>query len=172
VDIRDLLIDGIQQMNEWLGDAIKDLSEEQLNHLPAGKAVSAGFNAWHIYRTEDNITNFVFQRKPPIWLDRGYATKLALPERDQGTGMSSEDARAIRISSGAVLREYGGAVAQDCLAFLKNVSADTLAEVQMIRPLGEMPKWKVFRQVIMTHGFMHLGEVNAIKGTMGLAFSI
>ena len=37
---------------------------------------------------------------------------------------------------------------------------------------GEMPKWKVLRQVVMTHGFMHLGEVNAIKGQLGLQFSI
>jgi hypothetical protein len=35
-----------------------------------------------------------------------------------------------------------------------------------------MPKWKVLRQVVMTHGFMHLGEVNTIKGALGQSFSI
>jgi hypothetical protein len=71
-----------------------------------------------------------------------------------------------------LLREYSAAVAADCLAFLKQVPLETLEEVQMIKPLGEMPKWRVFRQVVMTHGFMHLGEVNAIKGQLGLQFSI
>jgi hypothetical protein len=47
---------------------------------------------------------------------------------------------------------------------------ENLEGMQMIRPLGEMPKWKVVRQVIMTHGFMHLGEINAIKGQLGLGF--
>jgi hypothetical protein len=47
-----------------------------------------------------------------------------------------------------------------------------LDEVQMIKPLGEMSKWKVVRQVIMTHGFMHLGEINGIKGQLGLGFFI
>jgi len=42
----------------------------------------------------------------------------------------------------------------------------------MIRPLGEMPKWKVCRQVLMTHGFMHLGEMNLIRGILGLQFMI
>ena len=49
---------------------------------------------------------------------------------------------------------------------------ESLEEVQMIRPLGEMPKWRVLRQVVMTHGFMHLGEMNAIKGQLGLQFAI
>jgi hypothetical protein len=30
----------------------------------------------------------------------------------------------------------------------------------------------VIRQVIMTHGFMHLGEINAVKGQLGLGFFI
>ena len=42
----------------------------------------------------------------------------------------------------------------------------------LIKPLGEMPKWRVARQVIMTHGFMHLGEINALRGQLGLPFSI
>lgn len=40
------------------------------------------------------------------------------------------------------------------------------------KPLGEMPKWKVFRQVVMTHGFMHLGEINLTKGLMGMQFAL
>ncbi|GIW19612.1 MAG: hypothetical protein KatS3mg064_2769 [Tepidiforma sp.] len=58
------------------------------------------------------------------------------------------------------------------LEFVKNVPQEELEQVQQIRPLGEMPKWKVLRQVVMTHGFMHLGEVNTIKGAQGMGFSI
>lgn len=172
MDYRDVLIDGIDQLNDWLDEALSPLTREQLNWLPAGKTVSAGFNAWHIIRTQDNITNFVFQRKQPIWVEQGYFEKFNLPKVDQGTGMDLAAAREIKITDAALLREYGAAVARDCNAFLKGVSLETLDEPQMIKPLGEMPKWRVFRQVVMTHGFMHLGEINAIKGQLGLQFSI
>jgi hypothetical protein len=170
VDIRDVLIDGIAQMNEWMDGAIRDLSPEQVNYLPEGKTVSIGFNAWHVFRTQDNITNFVFRKQSPIWMEQGYLEKLGLPKVEQGTGMDLGTARSLTISDPSVLREYGDKVGKDCVSYLKDVDVDSLNEVQMIKPLGEMPRWRVFRQVCMTHGFMHLGEVNAIKGQLGLGF--
>ncbi len=172
MDIRDVLIDGISQMNEWMDGALDGLTPEQVNFLPAGNALSIGFNAWHVFRTQDNITNFVFRKQPPIWMAQGYLEKLGLPKVEQGTGMEMETARNIQIADLALLREYGQAAGKDCVAYLKDVDMDSLNEVQMIKPLGEMPRWKVFRQVCMTHGFMHLGEVNAVKGQLGLGFFI
>ena len=170
MEARDILVDGVEQMTDWLDGAIKDLSNEQVNYLPDGKTVSIGFNAWHVTRTADNITNFVLQdRKPPVWIEKGYADRMGLPKVDQGTGMGMEDARALTFDN-AALREYLADVRQSTLDFLKAVPMENLEGMQMIRPLGEMPKWKVVRQVIMTHGFMHLGEINAIKGQLGLGF--
>jgi len=172
MDVRDFLIDGIGQLNEWLDNSLKEVSAEQLNWLPQGQSVSIGFNAWHILRTQDNITNFVMQRKNPVWMDEGFVDRMGLPKVAQGTGMGLEDARGIRIEDPAALLEYSAAVAKNCSAFLKTVPLETLDEVQMIKPLGEMPRWKVFRQVVMTHGFMHLGEINGHKGQLGLPFGI
>lgn len=172
MDVREILLDGIGQLNSWLDDALKGVTAEQLNWLPEGKSVSIGFNAWHVLRTQDNITNFVFQRKNPVWMEQGYFEKMGLPKVDQGTGMGLEDARALKFADPALLLAYSGAVAKDCAAFLQTVPLDTLEEIQMIRPLGEMPRWKVLRQVVMTHGFMHLGEINGHKGQLGMAFGI
>lgn len=172
MDIRDVLLDGVVQLNEWLDDALKDVSGEQLNRLPEGKSVSIGFNAWHVLRTQDNIVNFVMQRKPPVWLEQGYFEKMGLPKVDQGTGMALDGARAVTIADPSLLMAYSRAVAKDCAAFIRSVPLETLEEIQMVKPLGEMPRWKVLRQVVMTHGFMHLGEINGYKGQLGLSFGI
>ena len=172
MEARDLLVDGVDQMTDWLDGAIKGLTAEQVNFLPPGQTVSIGFNTWHVVRTADNITNFVLQdRKPPIWIEKGYADRMGLPKVDQGTGMSMEDARALKFDNDA-LRDYLAEGRKGTLDFLKVVPMAKLDEVQMVKPLGEMPKWKVVRQVIMTHGFMHLGEINGIKGQLGLGFFI
>lgn len=172
MDIRDLLLDGVAQLNDWLDNALKDVDAEKLNWLPEGKSVSIGFNAWHVLRTEDNIISFVMQRKNPVWVEQGYFEKMGLPRVDQGTGMSLEDARQVKIADTSLLLTYSSAVAKDAADFIKNVSLETLEEIQMVKPLGEMPRWKVLRQVVMTHGFMHLGEINGHKGQLGLAFGI
>jgi hypothetical protein len=172
LDIRDVLIDGTDQLHQWLDEALDSLTAEQVNLLPAGKCVSIGFNAWHVTRTSDNIVNFVFKKATPIWLERGYMERLGLPKVEQGTGMPLENAQALQISDPAALREYGQEVGRAVRDFLKNVSVAELEEPQMIKPLGEMPKWRVCRQVLMTHGFMHLGEINAVRGQLGMQFSI
>lgn len=172
MDIRDVLIDGVSQMNEWTDSALEGLTPDQVNWLPPGKTLSIGFNAWHVFRTQDNITNFVFRRQTPIWMEKGYVDRFGLPKVEQGTGMDMDTARALSISDVGLLREYGQTVGKDCLEYLKNVDLEALNQVQMVKPLGEMPQWRVFRQVVMTHGFMHLGEINALKGQQGLGFFI
>jgi len=172
MDIRDILVDGITQLDDWMEEALAPLNAEQMNWLPAGKSVSIGFNAWHVSRTCDNIVNFVFQKQQPIWLAKGYVDQFGLPKVEQGTGMDLDIARALQVSDPALIREYSNVVFKDTIAFVKQVPLEILDEVQMVKPLGEMPKWRVIRQVLMTHGFMHLGEINGLKGQLGLQFPI
>ncbi|MFN8508235.1 MAG: DinB family protein [Dehalococcoidia bacterium] len=172
MDIRDILVDGIEQLSDWLDDGLNGLTLEQVNWLPEGKTVSIGFHAWHITRTADNIANFVFRKQPPIWLSEGYVDRFGLPKNPQGTGMPLDEARALQIGDLGLLREYGRKSFAAATDYVKSTSIEALSEVQMVRPLGEMPQWRVFRQVIMTHGFMHLGEINTNKGMLGIAFSV
>lgn len=172
MDIRDIIVDGVEQLAEWLDANLEGLTPEQLNWLPDGKTVSIGFHTWHITRTADNITNFVFRGQKPIWLVEGYLERMGLPKNEQGTGMDLEVARTIKIDDLPLLREYGQKVFKDTLDFIKHVPLASLEEVQMIKPLGEMPKWRVLRQVIMTHGFMHLGEIQTNKGLLGISAAL
>lgn len=173
MDVRELLADGVQQLNDWMVKALEELTAEQVNWLPPGKTTSIGFSAWHVWRTTDNIINFVLQnRKPTIWLEKGYCERLGLPKVEQGTGMSIEDARRLTISDPALLCEYGREVGAAAVEYIKNVPLEELGQVQLIRPLGEMSRAQLLRQVVMTHGFMHLGEINLIKGALGIAGAI
>lgn len=131
--------------------------------------MSIGWNAWHWYRTVDNITHLIFKGEKPLWVTQGYYEKLGLDPRLQGTGMPGDEAKAIEIRDIALLRAYGEQVTKACLALLRTLDEAVFAEEQEVKPLGVMPKWRIFRQVIMTHGFMHLGEIYALKGQLGIS---
>src|SRR6266536_2399895 len=99
----------MQRLRTLLDGSLKGLTSEQLHAVPAGnpKANTIAWGVWHVIRTQDNVTRFVLQnRRSPVWTEGGYAEKLGLPPVAQGTGMSIDDAHALRIPDVAVFGEY------------------------------------------------------------------
>jgi len=97
------------RLHTGLDKALAELTPEQLHTVPAGhaKANTIGWGIWHYVRTEDNIVRWVIQdRRPPIWTESGYGQKLGLPPAAQGTGMSTEEAQALRIKDIPLFQDY------------------------------------------------------------------
>ena len=82
----DVMRRGLRDMHGLLDKAVEGMTAEQFNFRPAEGGVSAFFSLWHYVRTEDNIVNFVAQRKPTVWLDGGYDVHFGLHRTAQGTG--------------------------------------------------------------------------------------
>jgi len=90
----------LRRLHTGLEKSLADLTPEQLHAVPAGhqKANTIAWGLWHYARTEDNIVRWVIQeRRPPIWTEAGYGERLGLPPVAQGTGMSTQEAHALRI---------------------------------------------------------------------------
>ncbi|HEY7295981.1 MAG TPA: DinB family protein [Dehalococcoidia bacterium] len=87
MEIRDYLRHFIDQLHENYGKALEDLSPDQWRYRPGPETNHIAFTAWHWVRTEDNVVNFVLQRKSTVWLDMGLDQKWQLPKAAQGTGM-------------------------------------------------------------------------------------
>src|SRR5262245_55653153 len=103
----------LTRLHRALDRVLADLTPEQLHTVPAGhpRTNTLAFVLWHYVRTEDNVVRFVVQnRRPTVWMEGGYAEKLGLPPVTQGTGMSTEEAHALRIGDIALFRDYMGKV--------------------------------------------------------------
>ena len=158
----------LRQQHGMYNDAISDLTEEQLHWRANDKGLPASFILWHYVRTEDNIIQFVLQRKPTIWLEQGLNEKFDLPANAQGTGMSHEDAQNLRLDPKEVFYDYMQAVWQATDDFLANTNDEALQEMTTVKPLGEMPVQNAIGNMCLTHGFTHLGEIAHLRGLMGL----
>ena len=146
-----------------------DLSGDQVNHVPAGGHQNIAFSLWHYVRTEDNILRFIIQgRKPTVWMEGGWSERLGLPPVSQGTGMSSEDAQALRIADLDAFKQYTQDVWQSTASWLANPDASVFDTIVTVKPLGEMPAIRALGQVCMTHGFTHLGELELSRTLLGL----
>ena len=164
----DFIRGSLRQLHGTYRDAVADLSPDQLHWRANDSGCSMAFVLWHYYRTEDNIIQFVLQQKPTVWLDGGWDQKFGLDRIGQGTGMSLQEAQALRINSKEDFLAYMGAVAQATESSLSGLVDAALEQKITVKPLGEMPVLNAIGNMCLTHGFTHLGEIAHLRGLQGL----
>lgn len=147
--------------------SVEDLTLDELNHQPGPTSHSIGFDIWHVVRTADNVMFFVFDREQPVWLREGFEQRFGLPKVAQGTGMSDEEARALRFPEPAEFCEYIDAVNTAVVEKLRAMSPTDLAEVTKVNPWGERSKAEHVLQVLVAHGNGHLGRTSLARALMG-----
>jgi len=164
----DFIRETIHPQHERWDGAVSDLSPEQIHYHP-GVGNHIGFIVWHYVRTEDNVVQFVFQnRQPPVWLQGGYDQAFGLPRTAQGTGMPAEEAARLRLPAAEQWMPYQRAVWQATDAWLASVTEADLQRPVLIRPFGEIPILTALRQILISHGYMHLGQVYHLRTLQGL----
>jgi hemolysin-activating ACP:hemolysin acyltransferase len=60
----DFIRGGLRQLHGSYDEAIADLTDEQLHWRANEHGLPISFILWHYVRTQDNVVNFVLQRKP------------------------------------------------------------------------------------------------------------
>jgi hypothetical protein len=160
----------VGRLHKMLDGTLSEISVEQLHAVPAGNA-RANTIAWglfHCVRTEDNVVRFVLQdRRPPVWTEGGYAARLGLPPVAQGTGMSTADAQALRLKDVDLFREYMQRVWASSEDFFASAAPGFFEKSVTIKPLGEMPAFRALGQVVVTHGLMHVGQMELARVLVG-----
>ncbi|HZP39860.1 MAG TPA: DinB family protein [Methylomirabilota bacterium] len=166
----DFIRANLKRLHAGLDKVMAELTPEQLHTVPAApsRANTIGWGVWHYTRTEDNIVHWVIQdRKPPIWVQAGYGEKLGLPPAAQGTGMSTEEAQALRIKDVPLFREYMARVWAATDALIASASPALLEKTITVKPLGDMTVIQCLGQVGLTHGMTHLGEIELARTLIG-----
>lgn len=157
------------KLHAGLDAAFDGLTPDQLHAVPGGNSTAntIAWNVWHCARTEDNIVRFVLQnRRNPVWTEGGYADKLGLPPVAQGTGMSTEEAHALRIKDVALFKEYMQKVWASTEEFMANEAA-ALDKTVTIKGMGEMPGIMALGYICLVHPMTHLGEISMARALVG-----
>ena len=148
-------------------DARDGQTSEQLHYVPDGESHSVAWVLWHAARIEDLLVNGAWQGKREIWREGEWAAKTGLPERGFGTGQSTEEAAAVRITDLDAMWEYQDAVNANTQAFL-----DSLSDEDLDREIKLGDRDETLGQSITLHLCTHLnghrGEINLIRGMHGL----
>lgn len=167
IRLADYLAEHTREMLNQTMRSLDRLDHEELHVRPGENCNSIGFDAWHIARTADNLIHFAFEREQPVWMQQGLNEAWDLPKVDQGTGMTPEDAYALRFPEPAVLAAYAKDVADAIVPRIEAMSDEYLLTSTMIRPQGEMVRHKIIGQVVINHGNSHIGQINLALTLLG-----
>lgn len=165
----DILRSGLKSMHEMLDQAVTEMTADQWNYWPAEGGVSAFFSLWHYVRTEDNIVQFVIQRKSTSWLDGGFDTEFDLHRTAQGTGMTPEQAMAVQMVDTSRWLDYQTEVWAATDVYLQSINVADLHSTEVtIKPVPPMSLWQGLFGMCLTHGYRHVGEIEHARGLVGL----
>ncbi len=156
-----------RRLFDGLARGIEDLTVEELNVRPHEHSNSIGFDAWHVFRTADNIIHFAFERERPVWLQQELNEAWSLPKVEQGTGMEAEVAHALRFPEAKLLAGYGRDVADAVIPRIEAMSDSYLQELTKINPWGEIRRLEAIGQTVISHGSTHLGQISLARTLMG-----
>jgi hypothetical protein len=160
-----------RRLHEELRASVNDLTIDEWHYTIPGAGNHIAFLMWHMVRTEDGILRYILQERPPIWNEGRWHERLGLPPRVQGTGMSTEDAHALRINDPALFMEYAEQVWREFEEYLASITdgGALLSErIVTIQLLGkQMNALSMIGEICLTHLFAHLGEIMLLRGTLG-----
>jgi DinB family protein len=153
------------------------VTEEQLHWQPESHPNHMMFAMWHAYRSEDDIIHGLLMQKPGVFSREGWAERLPVAEPGKppfGTGLNREQIAAVRLRLDDLLG-YAEAVRASIQDYADGLSEEQGAEqvpLPFFAPvypmLGKMSRAEVLSFFCIGHTAEHLGEVQYIKGLLGL----
>jgi uncharacterized damage-inducible protein DinB len=158
----DLIMKSLDENREYIENAIKGLSREELAWRPKPHSNSIAFLLWHLARVEDLWINRILLGEKEAYEAAGWYKKFGTPAQDSGFGYDVEKLKSWPVPKLALLKEYAGIVREKTLAYLKSVNEKKLDEP---RDFG-WSKGTVGTALahLITEVGEHSGQIGYIKG--------
>lgn len=156
---------------------VKGLTREQLRWQPEGHDTSILFATWHTYRAADDLVHGLVLQRPTVFLKDNWSARLPVLETGAsafGNGLTREQIGALDLDMGEVCA-YAKAVGASIASNLAAMSAEeAAAEIGLpffatVYPgYDRMSKLEAITFFAIGHTAEHLGEVQMVKGLLGL----
>ncbi len=149
----------------WFDGTVADVTHDQANYLPEGRAHPIAELIAHVVQSEDNIINGMLQQKPTIWETGDWSAKLGMPNVARQT---TETARAFK-GDPATLNPYKDEVYAAVNAYFDSITdADLDREIDLsAMGMGTRRVGDILVMLPLGNTFAHTGEISALKGVQG-----
>ena len=164
MDCKDLIVDGLNRIQEDLKRTVEGLSAEQLAFRPAEHANSIAWLAWHLTRVADDHVSEL-AGEPQAWIAEGWHARFGkrADPNDTGFGYGPAEVAGIRPDDPQLLIDYYEAVHKRSLAYLSSVSCADMDRV--IDTRWDPPVTAGVRLVsVVNDTAEHVGQMAYLRG--------
>ncbi len=164
---------GLRQLHERLQNLVSDLTDEQLRWSPMPGAHCLAFALWHIARCDDNYLRAHVQGRPEIWDEDGWAERWGMDAESTGMLLSDEEASDLVFPPKEEILAYAKRVWDEVEEYVTGLSSeDTAQPVGHVERTTGLSRGQLFITHVYGHDNRHMGEMEYIKGLLGLRGSI
>lgn len=164
------------------------VSDEQMKERIDGRGNSILWLIWHLARTEDAVVQTLIKGEPQILLGNGWQERLGVDVTNIGTGLGDDEvAELTKQLSFEAADAYWQATAKASYEWLKTIGPadldvvpDLQARLEGVPPIlagsgndALMSFWTgrsvnfLFSGPVISHGYIHLGQMQEIGGRLG-----
>jgi hypothetical protein len=171
-DTLDLAKQRSKMTRELVLKVVDGLSDEQLAWRPAPRAHSMGWTLWHIARCADKFAAEV-DGTPEIWVREGLSAKwglaaVLLGSNGVGTGVDDETAATLRPPSKDLLLDYTQRSFAALDAVVDAFDAEAVGRERTTFFFDDPAAIGRAFVTSIAHDNRHLGELEYVKGLLGL----
>jgi hypothetical protein len=155
---------------EVLEGLVSDLTQEQADWQPPGKANPIGALYWHIVAYVDQIVHEWGIGQAPLRHSAGWQEKVVIALPPENPEDPYWEVRAVRERLRVdlpALHDYARATAQTLLGWVASLSLEDL-ERTVPTPIGDYKLGQFLEIFGICHINNHSGEISALKGCQGL----
>jgi uncharacterized damage-inducible protein DinB len=164
MDCKDLIVDGLNRVEEDLVRALEGLTAEQLAYQPVETSNSIAWLAWHIARVEDDhVSELAGQAQ--AWVDERWHERFGKPAdpSDTGFGYTPDQVAQIRPEGPQVLVDYYLAVHRRSIAYLERLTCGDMDRV--IDTRWDPPVTAGVRLMsVINDCTQHVGQIAYVRG--------
>lgn len=168
MDVRSALREQIEGAHQVLEQTMADVTPEQAQWSPPGKANPLGATYAHAILGEDMMVNGLLKGSPPF-VAMTFAGRAGLSEPPPAPGQDIGDwARRVQVDLTAA-REYAQAVYKNTSDYISSLTDDDLQRTIDLTAmgLGKQSLGWVLGNIVIWHINAHCGEVSCLKGLQG-----
>ncbi len=164
---------GLRQAHDRLVEIVSDLNDDQLAWSPQPGAHSLGFVIWHIARCDDNYLRVHIQGRQEIWQEERWYDRWNMDPESTGMLLSDDQAADLVLPAKADIVDYCRRVWDEVDDFVAGLGSSGMAQtVRNIPRTTDMTIGQIIVSHIAGHDNRHLGEMEYIKGLMGMRGSV
>ena len=164
MDVKQILMKSLEESQEYLTKALRELTEEDIAWTPKVGCNSIIFILWHLARVEDIWINRILRNSKEIYESEGWQEQLGTPVNESGFQYTAKQLQSWPVPKVEIVQRYASSVREKTIALLSSLDTAKLSEVA--RPGHKYDKVGSILSHLITEIALHVGQIDYLRGML------